>query len=93
MAPPACIECALTSFGMNPTCGPVMVTAARRALVVSVLQIEVNFPLSHTPVKGVLPMAPWCQRYSTRRLMAATARALGCPMVPWPMDSPLTPFF
>ena len=38
-------------------------------------------------------MALCCRRYTTRRLMAATAHALGWPVVPCLMDSPLTPFF
>ena len=37
MALPALIEQALTSSGVKPTCDPMMVTATRRAAVISVL--------------------------------------------------------
>ena len=93
MAPPAHIERALTSSGLKPTCGPVMVTAARRDLFILVILIEVHFPLWNKPAKGVWMVDPWCRRYATRRLMAANAHAMGCHVVPWLMDSPLTPFF
>ena len=31
-----------------------------------------------------------CQRYPIQRRVAATAHELGCPVVAWPIDSPLT---
>ena len=93
MAPPARMERALTSSGVKPTCGPVMATAAWNYLVMSVLRTDVHLILWNTLAKGGCLVAPWCRRYSTQRLVVATAHILGCPVVPWPIDSPLTPFF
>ena len=46
-----------------------------------------------TAAKCVSGVAPCCRRCATRRRMAATAHARGCPVVTCPIDSPLTPFF
>ena len=43
MAPPVYIECKMTSSRVNTTFGPVMATAAHRALVIVVLYIDVHF--------------------------------------------------
>ena len=93
MAPPARMERVLTSYEANLTGGPVMVTAAQRALVMSVLHTDVHLFLCNTLAKGLWLVALWCKRYSTRRLMAATSHTLGCPVVPWTIDFPLTPLF
>ena len=46
MAPLACIERALTSSGVNPTWGPMVLVAARSAAVISALRtVEHLFPL------------------------------------------------
>ena len=93
MAPPARVERALTSSSVKTTCGPIMVTAAQRALVMLVLCTDFRLLLWNTLAKGLWPVAPWCRRYVTRCLMAATSHALGCAVVPWPIDFPLTLFF
>ena len=61
--------------------------------MISVLLIEVHFTLWDTLAKGVWAVALWCQRYATRRLIDATAHALGCPVVMWLMDLTFTLFF
>ena len=58
MAIPARIERVLTSYGVNPACDPVMMTAAQRALVISVIQIELHFNLWNTPSKGMWLVVP-----------------------------------
>ena len=78
MAPPARMERALNSSEANPTL---------------VLHTDIHLLFWKNLAKGVWLVAPWCRRYATRHLMAATAHALGCPVVPWPIDFPLTPFF
>ena len=60
MVPPACMGRALNLSGVKPTCGPVMATAARRAVVISVLLIEVHLPLWNILAKGVWLVTPWC---------------------------------
>ena len=60
MAPPARTEHALTSSRVNPTCGPVMATAACRALVISVICTYVNLFLWNTLAKGVWLVTLWC---------------------------------
>ena len=61
--------------------------------VISALRIlDRRFTLKMA-AKCVLMGAPCCRNGSTRRLMAATAQARGCPVVPCLMDSTLTSFF
>ena len=93
MAPPARINRALTSSGVNPTLGPMIVVAAWSAEVVSVLRIVDHlFPLK-TAARCVFGGALCCHKCATRRRMAATAHARGCPVAPCPIDSPLIPCF
>ena len=92
MALPALIERALTSSGVNLTCGPVMVNAAWRGLVMSVLCTDVHLFLWNTMYKGVWLVVSWYQTYATCILVAATAHALGSPVVPWPICFPLIQF-
>ena len=93
MAPSMCMDRALTSSRVKPTCGPVMATAVWRDLVMSVIRTDIHLLLRNTLAKGVWMVAQWQQRYSTRQLMAATLYALGCPVVPWTIYLPLNPFF
>ena len=93
MAPLSCIDCALTSSGVNPTWGPMRVVAARIAAVISALRtVDYVVPLK-TAAKCVSGVALCCRRCDTRRRMAATANARGCPVALCPIDFPLTPFF
>ena len=93
MAPPARIDRALMSSGVNPTWGPMRVVAARSAAVISALRtVDQAAPLK-TAARCVSGVAPCCRRCATRRLMAVTAHDRECPVAPCPMDSPLTPFF
>ena len=93
MAPSARIDHALTSSGVNPTWGTMRVVAARSAVMISALRtVDQAAPLK-TAERCVSGVAPCCCRCATRRLMAATAHALGWPVTPCPMDLPLTPFF
>ena len=93
MAPPACIERALTSSGMNPTSGLMIVVSDRSAAVISALRIVDHlFPLK-TAVRCVFGGALCCHKCATRRQMAATSHERGCSVAPCQIDSPLTPFF
>ena len=93
MAPPACIDRALTSSRVNPTWGPMVVVAARSAVVISALRTVDQVAPLKTAARCGSGVALCCCRCATRRLMAATAHARGWPVAPCPMDSPLTPFF
>ena len=92
MALPAHMEHVMASSRVDLTCGPIMATADRWALVISVLRIDVHFSFGTCCPRGCSWVAPWCQRYTTWRLMAATAHTLECPVVPWPIYLPLNPF-
>ena len=93
MSPPPCIECELTSSGVNPNWGPMIVVAARSAAVISALRIvDYLFPLK-TAARCVFGRATCCCKCATQRRMFATAHERGCPVSPCPIDSPLTPFF
>ena len=92
MAPPDRIDCELTSFGVNPTWGPMVVVAVRSAVVISALWTVDQVAPFKTAARCVSGVAPCCCRCSTRRLMAATSHARGWPVAPCPIDSPLTPF-
>ena len=93
MAPPARIDRALTSSGVNPNWGPMRVVVARSAMVILALQtVDQEAPLK-TAARCVSGVAPCCCRCATQRLMAATAHARGCPVAPCPVDSLLMPFF
>ena len=87
MAPPAHIKRALTSTGVNPTWGLMILGAAQSADVVSALHtVEHCFPLK-TAANCVLQGAPCCCKCATWRLIAATEHAQGWPVVPCLMDS------
>ena len=93
MAPPARIERALMSSGVNPTWGPMMVVAAWSAALILALRTVDHLPLLKTSAICVSGVAPCCHKCATRRRMVATAHARGCPVAPCPIDSTLTPFF
>ena len=93
MAPPARIDRALTSSGVNPTWGPMRVVATRSTVVILALwTVDQAVPLK-TVARCMSGVALCCRRCATGRRMAATAHARGCPVAPCPMDSPLAPFF
>ena len=93
MVPPARIERVLTSYGVNPTWGPMILFAARSAEVISALRnVDNLFPLK-TAARCMSEGAPCCCKCTTRRWMATTAHAQVWHVVPCPIDSPLTPFF
>ena len=93
VATPARIDRTLTSSGVNPTWGPMRVVAVHSAAVISALRTVDHVVPLKTAARCVSGVAPCCRRCATRRQMAATAHARGCPVAPCPMDSPLTPFF
>ena len=93
MAPPARIDLALTSSGVNPTWGPMRVVAARSDVVILALRTLDQAVWLKMAARFVSGVDPCCRRCATRRRMDATAHAWGCTVAPCPMDSPLTPFF
>ena len=60
MAPPARMKRALTFSGVNPTCGPLMATAAQMSLLISLLCTDVHFFLCKNISKEVWLVVPWC---------------------------------
>ena len=67
MGPLARIDRALTSSGVNPTWGPMIVVAAWSAAVISTLRIVDHlFPLK-TTVRCVFGGARCCRKCATRR--------------------------
>ena len=93
MALPARIERALTSSGVNPIWGPMIVVAAQSAAVILALcTVDQLTPLK-TAAICVSWVAPCCCKCATRRRMATTAHVQGCPVEPCPIDSALIPFF
>ena len=77
MAPPARIEHALMSYGVNPTWVPMIVVAARISAVISALRIiDHLFPLK-IAARCVFGTAMCCRKFATRRWMAATTHAQG----------------
>ena len=93
MAPPAHSERALTSSGVNPTWGPMIVVTARSAAVISALRTVDHLTLLKTAARCVSGVAPCCHKCATRRWMAATVHARGFPVELCPIDYPLKPFF
>ena len=93
MAPPARTECAMTSSGVKPTCGPMIVVAARSAVVISALRIVDHLFTFKTAARCVFGGALCCRKCDTWRRMAATAHARGCPVSPCPIYYTLMPFF
>ena len=93
MAPPDCIERVLMSSGVNPTWGPIIVVAARSAAVISALRTVGHLTPLKTAARCVSGVAPCCRKCTTRRRMAATAHARGCPVAPCSINYPFTPFF
>ena len=77
MAPPARIERALTSSGVNPTWGPMIVVAAQSAAVISALRTVDHLTPLKTAARCVSRVAPCGRKCATRRRMAATAHARG----------------
>ena len=92
MALPACIERALTSSGVNPICGMTIVVAAWSPVAISALRIVDHLSPLKTAAICVSGVALCCRKCAPRRRMAATAHARGCPIAPFPIISPLTPF-
>ena len=93
MAPPARIKSALTSSGVNPSWGPMIVVAARSAAVIYALRIVDHLFTLKTAARCVFGEALCCCKCATWRQMDSTAHTRGCPVAPCPIDSPLTPFF
>ena len=93
MAPPDRIERALTSSGVIPAWGPMIVVAARSAAAISALRTVDHSSTLKTAARCVSGGAPCCCKCVTRSGMAATEHVQGCPVTPFPIDSPLTPFF
>ena len=93
MAPPACIERALTSYGVNLTWGPMIVVVAQSAAVISALRTVDHLTPLKTATICVSGVAPFCCECATRRRMAATSHARGYPVAPCLIDSTLRPFF
>ena len=93
MAPPARIERPLTSYGVNPTWGPMIVVAARISAVNSALHTVDHLTPLKTAARCVSGVAPCCRKCSTRCRMDATAHVWGCPVAPCLINSTLTPFF
>ena len=87
------MECVLTSLGVNLTCGPAIWMDYWGSLVILVLLTEIHLLFWDILDKGVWQVVPWCWRYTTRIGVSATSHALGCLLVPYPMYSPLNPFF
>ena len=59
MEPPARIEQALMSDGVNPTWGPMIVVAARSALVISELRNVDHLTLLKTAARCMSGVAPY----------------------------------
>ena len=93
MAPPARIDRALMSSGVNPTWGHMRVVAARNAAVISALRTVDHVVPLKTAARCVSGVAPCCCRCATQHRMAAIAHAWGCPVAPCLIESPLTSFF
>ena len=93
MAPPACIDSALTSSGVNITWVTMRIVAARSAVMISALWTVDHIVLLKTAARCVSGVALCCRRCATRRRMAATTHAWGYPVSPCPIDSHLMPFF
>ena len=89
MAPPACIDRALTSSAVNPTWGPMRVVAVRSAAVISALRTVDQSVALKTAARCVSGVATCCRRCATRRRIAATAHVRGCPVAPCPINSPI----
>ena len=93
IAPPARIERAMTSSGVNPIWSPMIVVAARSAAVISaLLTVDHLSPLKNAArcVSGGAPLYRKCSIWSR---MAATTHAWGCPVAPCPIYSHLVLFF
>ena len=93
MAPLARIKRAMTSSGVNPIWGSMIVVAAQSAVVISALRTVDHLTTFKTAARFVSGVAPCCLKCATQRRMAATAHARGCPMAPYPINYPSTPFF
>ena len=93
MAPPARIEHALTSSGVTPTWGPIIVVAAQSAAVISALRTVDRLSPLNTATRCMSGGVLCCRKCATRCRMADTAHAWGCPVASYPIDSSLAPFF
>ena len=72
MAPPLQRECALMSASVNPIAGPAAQTTALVAAVMSSPHICCHLVSFLKLYIVVLLVAPWRQKYATRRCMSAT---------------------
>ena len=80
-------------LGMNTTWVPMIVVAARSAALILELHNVDHLTRLKTAARCVSEVAPCFRKCSTRRRMAATSHAWGCPVAPCPKFFPLTPFF
>ena len=93
IAPPARIDCALTSSGVNTTWGPLRVVAAHSSVVISALRTVDHVVPLKTAARCMSRVAPCCHKCATLSRMAATAHAQGCPVAPCLIYYPLTTLF
>ena len=90
MAPPAHIKCVMTSSGVKPIWGLIILVEDQSAGVIYALStVDHIFPLNMA-TRCVLLEVPCCCKCATRRLTDATAHAGRWPVVPCPMDYTLT---
>ena len=92
MAPTDSIDRALTSVGLKSTCGPDILTSYWVDLVIYMLLIVEHFPFLDTNATGVRLLASCFCRCATCLLISDTVHSWGCPLFPFPIDSPLKPF-
>ena len=92
VAPTAHRERALTYCGVKPMSRTATQTMAQMDVMISVLRMVAHLSLWCTGAIGVVPVAPWRRRYVTRKRRVATGQPWECPVRPWPIYPPLTPF-
>ena len=93
MAPPYCMDLALVSSGLNPTCVLAIPTASLIALEIFVLLVMDHFFLWYIATSFVWLTAMCCQRCAIWHRISATAHDLVCPVFPCLIDYSLNPFF
>ena len=92
MAPPTCMECALSYLCLKPTCELAIATASLRDLVISGLLISDYLFLWYNAAIGVWLPATCCRRCATLHLIYGTSHDLVWPVSPFSIDYLLTPF-
>ena len=87
------IERDLTSSVVETTWFTMIVVASQSSEVILALHIVDHILWLKTAERCVSGGGPCCRKCSTQRQMAATAHVRGWPVLLFPIDSPLTPFF